>query len=68
MQRAFTTSCQIVLEAQLYKRKRRNVELEWKKVKLSVFADNRILIVEEPKTTNQKLIKLINRLARSKDL
>lgn len=42
--------------------------MEWKKVKLSVFANNRILIVEEPKATNQKLIKLINRLTRSKDL
>ena len=40
------------------KRKKRNPD--WKKVKLSLFADDMILFIENPKDSTRKLLELIN--------
>ena len=44
------------------KRKKRNPD--WKKVKLSLFADDMILYIESPKDTTRKLLELINEYSK----
>ena len=44
------------------KRKKRNPD--WKKVKLSLFADDMILYIESPKETTRKLLELINEYSK----
>ena len=41
-------------------RKRNKINPDWKEVKLSLFADDMILYIENPKDTTRKLPELIN--------
>ena len=44
------------------KRKKRNPD--WKKVKLSLFADDMILYIQNPKDATRKLLELINEYSK----
>ena len=46
------------------RRKRNKRNPDWKKVKLSLFADDMILYIENPNDTTRKLLELISRLTK----
>ena len=48
------------LSHSIQRRKRRKRNPNWKEVKLSLFADNMILYMENPKDTPRKLLQVIN--------
>ena len=46
------------------RRKRNKRNPDWKEVKLSLFADDMILYIENPKKTIRKLLELINEYSK----
>jgi len=46
------------------RRKRNKRNPDWKKVKLSLFADDMILYIENPNDTTRKLLELINEYSK----
>ena len=47
-----------------HRRKRKKRNPDWKEVKLSLFVDDMILYIENPKDSTRKLLELINEYSK----
>ena len=60
----FNTVLNTVLATAIWQTKKKCIQIGRKEVKLSFYADDMMLYIENPKDSTQKLLKLINELSK----